>query len=567
MKENFIGKYNLQKTLCFSLIPEEKTEEFFKQRKLLEQDTERANAYEIVKKCIDRYHKSFIEETLSGFKIADLKDYKDYIELYSKTGKNTADLKKIRDLEENMRKAISKRMTGDEKYKSIFDLKKLQPNNEDEKEKNAIDSFKKFYTYFTGFNTNRKNIYKDSIKNSIAWRCINENLPRFLDNASIFPKIQEALIDENPDSFENSMLLIKEKAQIPSDTKIEDMFCPEYFSSVLSQSGIDKYNDVLGGYSCQDGAEVHGINQLINLYNQKIEKKDKDLRLPLLKPLYNQILSDSEKISFIPEKFNSDNEVISAVGEYCKKISKYFDPLTELFSELPSFDRSGIYISSGKAVDDLSNKVFGNWSTVADKWLEEYMQQHPQKKKQTDKYLEEINREYRKIKSFSLAEIEQLTDDKEDRVSAYYKKAAEEAKEKFYCCYDKAKVILNGGKYSYDKNGKRLCKNIEDKTLLKDLLDSVKDAERTFKPLLGTGKEEAKDQVFYGRFCEIMDELCRVDKLYDRVRNYVTQKPYSKDKIKLNFENPQLLGGWDMNKENDYRTILLEKKAITIWLL
>ena len=47
--------------------------------------------------------------------------------------------------------------------------------------------------------------------------------------------------------------------------------------------------------------------------------------------------------------------------------------------------------------------------------------------------------------------------------------------------------------------------------------------------------------------------------IYNKVRNYITKKPYSNEKLKLNFQNPQFLGGWDKNKEKDYRTVLLKK--------
>lgn len=45
------------------------------------------------------------------------------------------------------------------------------------------------------------------------------------------------------------------------------------------------------------------------------------------------------------------------------------------------------------------------------------------------------------------------------------------------------------------------------------------------------------------------------------MRNYITtsRKPYKLDKYKLYFDNPQLLGGWDINKEKDYRTVMLTK--------
>lgn len=46
------------------------------------------------------------------------------------------------------------------------------------------------------------------------------------------------------------------------------------------------------------------------------------------------------------------------------------------------------------------------------------------------------------------------------------------------------------------------------------------------------------------------------------VRNYVTQKAYSEEKFKLNFSTPQLLSGWDQNKEKDCLGILLRKEGL-----
>lgn len=53
-----------------------------------------------------------------------------------------------------------------------------------------------------------------------------------------------------------------------------------------------------------------------------------------------------------------------------------------------------------------------------------------------------------------------------------------------------------------------------------------------------------------------------IDKLYDKVRNYITEKPYSLDKIKLSFDNPQFLGGWQHSKETDYSAQLFMKDGL-----
>ena len=46
---------------------------------------------------------------------------------------------------------------------------------------------------------------------------------------------------------------------------------------------------------------------------------------------------------------------------------------------------------------------------------------------------------------------------------------------------------------------------------------------------------------------------------YNDLRNYLTKKPYSEEKWKLNFENPTLANGWDKNKESDNSAVILRK--------
>ena len=46
---------------------------------------------------------------------------------------------------------------------------------------------------------------------------------------------------------------------------------------------------------------------------------------------------------------------------------------------------------------------------------------------------------------------------------------------------------------------------------------------------------------------------------YNDLRNYLTRKPYSEDKWKLNFENPTLANGFDQNKESDNSAVILLK--------
>lgn len=98
--------------------------------------------------------------------------------------------------------------------------------------------------------------------------------------------------------------------------------------------------------------------------------------------------------------------------------------------------------------------------------------------------------------------------------------------------------------------------------LIKDLLDAFKALQHFVKPLLGSGDEADKDNEFEAKLREAWNALDIMTSLYNKVRNWLTRKPYSVEKIKLNFENSQLLGGWDVNKEPDCTSVLLRKDGM-----
>lgn len=97
--------------------------------------------------------------------------------------------------------------------------------------------------------------------------------------------------------------------------------------------------------------------------------------------------------------------------------------------------------------------------------------------------------------------------------------------------------------------------------LTKNYLDAVNDLLRFIKPLLGRGNETDKDANFYGEFAFLTDCLFAIVPLYNEVRNYLTQKPYSTEKFKLNFRGSTLLNGWDKNKEKDNLGVILRKEG------
>lgn len=557
MKEQFINRYPLSKTLRFSLIPIGETENNFNKNLLLKKDKQRAENYEKVKGYIDRFHKEYIESVLSKARIEKVNEYAN---LYWKSNKDDSDIKAMESLENDIRKQISKQLTSTEIYKKRLFGKELICEDlpsflTDKDERETVECFRSFTTYFKGFNTNRENMYSSDGKSTvIAYRCINDNLPRFLDNVKSFQKVFDNLSDETITKLNTDLYNIFGR-------NIEDIFSVDYFEFVLAQSGIEIYNSMIGGYTCSDKTKIQGLNECINLYNQQVAKNEKSKKLPLMKPLYKQILSEKDSVSFIPEKFNSDNEVLHAIDDYYTGHIGDFDLLTELLQSLNTYNANGIFVKSGVAITDISNGAFNSWNVLRSAWNEKYEALHPvTSKTKIDKYIEKQDKIYKAIKSFSLFELQSLGNENGNEITDWYISSINESNSKIKEAYLQAQKLLNS---DYEKSyNKRLYKNEKATELVKNLLDAIKEFQKLIKPLNGTGKEENKDELFYGKFTSYYDSIADIDRLYDKVRNYITQKPYSKDKIKLNFDNPQLLGGWDKNKESDYRTVLLHKDGL-----
>ena len=543
MKEQFINCYPLSKTLQFSLIPVGKTDDNFNKKLLLERDKQRAENYEKVKGYIDRFHKEYIESVLVNARVEKIDEYAD---LYWKSNKDDSDAKAMESLENDMRKQISKQLKSNARYKRLFGkeliCEDLPSFLTDKEERETVECFRSFTTYFKGFNTNRENMYSSDEKSTaIAYRCINDNLPRFLDNVKSFQKVFDNLSDETITKLNTDLYNTFGR-------NIEDIFSVDYFEFVLAQSGIDIYNSMIGGYTCSDGTKIQGLNECINLYNKQDAKNEKSKRLPLMKQLYKQILSEKGSVSFIPEKFTSDNEVLLAIEDYYSSHIGDIDSLTELLQSLNTYNANGIFVKSGAAVSDISNGAFNSWNVLRLAWNEKYEALHPvTSKTKLDNYIEKRDKIYKAIKSFSLFELQSLGNENGNEITDWYISSSKECNSKIKEAYLQARELL---KSDYEKSyNKRLSKNGKATESVKNLLDAIKDFQHLVKSLNGTGKEENKDELFYGKLTSYYDSIADIDRLYDKVRNYITQKPYSKDKIKLNFDNPTFLKGWALGNE------------------
>ena len=569
--KDLTGQYSLSKTLRFELKPIGKTLEHIEQKGLLTQDEQRAEEYEQMKGIIDRYHKAFITMCLRNCKIKvnntedELDSLEEYSSLLSKSKRDADDEDKLEKIKENLRKQIVNAFKSGNTYGDLF-KKELIKNHlpdfvTDEEEKQVVEHFCNFTTYFTGFHDNRKNMYSDEAKSTaIAYRLIHENFPRFFDNLRSFAKISESEVANRFPEIESAFSLYLNVEHIA------DMFHVDYFPVVLTQEQIDVYNNIIGGKTEEDGTKIQGINEYINLYNQH----HPDVKLPFLKPLYKMILSDKVALSWLPEEFENDEEMLTAINDFYKSVQPVIfgddeNCIRHLLTNIAEYNTDHIYISNDLGLTGISQQLFDQYSIFEDAIKDELrrnVKQTPKEKRNPELLEERIKNLFKKEKSFSISYLDSLIKDKgEDTIESYYAKLGafdRDGKQtvnlltQIEMAYIAAKEVLDG-KYDNINQSEEATKYI------KDLLDAFKSLQHYIKPLLGSGEEAEKDNVFSSQLLNVWEALDVLTPLYNKVRNWLTRKPYSTKKIKLNFENAQLLGGWDMNKEADYASVLLRK--------
>lgn len=581
---HFTNKYQLQKTLRFELKPIGKTKFHIENKGILKKDEERARSYLLMKKIIDEFHKHFIEVAMQQVELNHLQEFEELYYASAEQKKEDTFKKELQHVQTALRKEIVKGFkTGEANdifqnlFKKELFTKLLDSWVKNIEDKSLVEDFKTFTTYFSGFHENRKNMYTDKEQSTaIAYRLIHENLPKFLDNIKIFNQVVEKLGDAKIKEIENQL------EPIIQGTPLSEIFKLNYYNNVLTQTGIVFINYIIGGYTENDGkTKVKGLNEYINLYNQKQEKKN---RIPKLKILYKQLLSDRDSISFLPEAFEDDDEktasqkVLDAINSYyrdnliCYKANdkedteNVLEETKKLLAELTTSDLSKVYIRNDRAITDISQTLFKDYSVIKNALKFQFIQSLDIGKNGLTKKQEEAIEKYLKQKYFSIAEIENalfayqnetdaLSDLKENAhpiaeyFTKHFKAKKEEETDKDFdlianidAKYSCIKGLLNV-EYPKDKQLNQDKKTIND---IKAFLDSLMEYLHFVKPLaLPNDSTLDKDQNFYSQFETYYEQLELLIPLYNKVRNFATKKPYCTEKFKLNFENKsQFLGGW-----------------------
>ena len=597
--DHFTNQYPISKTLRFALRPVGETQNNIKTHNILIEDKKLSEDYIVAKKIINQYHKYYIDDVFSSeMLVFDLEELEEYQTLYtsikkSKKGDSTAKIKTLKTMQAVLRKKVSDYFLTDVRYKHLFkkelfekiipewyetEIGKKYIQKEDslktEDIPNLIEGFKKMTTSFAGFHMNRKNMYSNKDQSTaIGYRVVHDNLSKFLDNIDIYEKIK------------GSIALSALEKEL-SGVKLDEVFSLEYFNQCLSQKGIEKYNLVLGGKAQEDDTKIKGLNEYLNLHAQK--EKVQRLRMH---PLFKQILSDRDSYSFVYDSLTKDQEVVQAISEYYSKISSskdktnqpkpsVFDQLASIVNLLKQTDLRQVHFKS-TALNERSKLLFGEWDLIK-RALKHYVETKifPPKNNKPTEALIKKQEGWLKSSYFSVFEIQDAIKIYAETCPDVFENIQYDVKntfvdllkikfsEKFSSAESDPLEILEERTFkNAEKWLEKQWKDIqqssrtlkEDPTALKKFLDGLRCLFYLIEPLHTGDEILEKNTDFYSELDPLYANLHDIRRLYNKVRDYVTQRACNTKKYKLNFNNSTLLDGWDVNKEKDNTCTLLKK--------
>lgn len=597
-------------------LNEQESDQVFKE--ILEQDKKIKAAYIALKPVMDRIHEEIINKSLTSEEARQI-DFSEYFNEYQKgkqkkiDGFETALRERIGKTFENavMLYTITKLAKKKEEQKAVFEIKKnvpiakaeiidylLQLYKDDSVLQNHIKEFKGFFGYFSGYNTNRSNYYeyKKEANTAVASRIVHENLPKFCDNAIQFENRKNDYLRVLEYLQENNRITqIKDaevKAFVEINTIDEQTFKIDHFAECLAQSGIDEYNRIIGHY-----------NYLINLFNQAHKVDNNFKKLSQFKTLFKQIGCGKRSL-FSHIKYNTAKEQKEAneksdealnLEETFALIDKagkqYFseqkdDTLTTIYTFIKwlkeNDDWDGVYWSKA-AMDKVSTKYFANWHDIKDRI--QYVLQHGSK---------EQKEAIKSVATYNKKREEQLKINDAVELSGLFEMLNQEPQtgwsKSFFkeSILEKREAIIDESKTPGKNLINLICADMEDfakefcdkSTAVIKITDYKKeDNILAIKEWLDRAKwllwlvkffevkeSKVKGSTINPQLTNMLSALLHCDDAdwfdwYDLVRNYLSRKPQDdakENKLKLNFENSCLLGGWSDGQEKNKGAVLLK---------
>lgn len=448
--------------------------------------------------------------------------------------------------------------------------------------KNIIRSFDGFSTYISGFNENRANVYnlKDFHSTSIIYRCFEQNVLFHFDNYRKWGEIikflraNTAQLTERGIDWEIALNRIQDERQF----SFSEIFAPESFAKFLSQDGINQYNQYIGGIAAQAGqSKEQGLNEFINLMRQQLRAKR--YQMPNLQLLYKQILSKDER-TFITA-FESDADLIEAINDFVETEINNQDTHINIFkATLTPFLRDSIEASAHiYLTKDMLTKVsalFGlHWSAIGE-WRQAVLTD--KEEAAADKMVfvsiqQLMNWLNTKVEGESFFTRYQVSEKLQN--NGIFVPESSKGSEMFFVLFnahiEKLYADMIAAKQAYldlslenniDSNRSEPEQNgFKQVAIIKALMDNANALSRfiaDFRVLNKDKLPEDRADFWYDELQQFVDEF-PIFELYNKTRNYLTKKPFSTEKVKLNFENGTLLDGWDRNKETANCGVLFER--------
>lgn len=461
----------------------------------------------------------------------------------------------------------------------------------------AISQFDNFYTYFTGFNDNRANVYDTKgtgekenwhfLSTSIAHRLFEQNLKFHCDNILKWQNLQKVIPQYQTQLQEKGWDFASQLAEIENSLGFsnQQLFSIASFPQFLSQSGIDKYNQFLGGHPAQENqAKQQGINELINLTRQQAYGRRSEF-LPM-QTLYKQILSDRED-NFIDayekpkDMFAEINHQLIEQQNFLQELQQSSNNHISLTELLNTPYEEPIYLSKD-SLRSFSKDLTGQWDAIENWYLQGFQEKEQRKLVKTKTIsIEDLEDAFKGQREWSSEEAESkekanfyhqyiLTADKKFRPWVEH---IEQDNILLSFCQAKLKDLLatlqekttlyqqQRGKLQH-KATKKALENQEKKPI-KNYLDAYLDLYRFLRQLTVRPKELKNDKIeqniLWEQTLKHFIENNTITRTYNKTRNFLTKKPFSTHKFKLNFQNSTLADGWDVNKERDNTAVLLRK--------
>lgn len=563
--------FPVSKTLSFRLVPIGNTLDTIRRNGVVEEAEQIKKDYEVLKVAADRVHKRFIEETLYKLHLkymgeGDVDSIQEYAKAFESGDEDimskcadalkTSITKAFKIVKYDEKNTMLKALAGELLVKDILQKEPLS-----EKEAAALERMKRYTTFMRPYFTIRDHIYDAKEKGfTIPARVIDENLPIHLKNVKRFVLLPK-------DEREKLVPLFKAvSAKLDWAYELQDVFTVSAAACLSAQSAIDAYNTLIGGITLEDGTRIQGINEIVNLYNQSKTNEDGFRPLPKLEKLKKQILSDRESLSWLPEAFETDREVLGAIVKLDEEFREKIHYANLNFQEKTNQAKTDAVLINIAKLSEYSHACTGRWDEF-ERCIKEALkvQNPPDAREKENDYNGRINKLYSKMKSISVGELYNIVG----------KHSVSEQTPKYLDWYVHDKLVTPLVKAETDfkammdyigsmgpdvKLGQTHRDEKENaRTYIRTWLDDLMDARRAAEVFCTGDGTVTPDPAFYDTvvspLCDFADTLVP---LYNKIRNYLTRKPYSTNKIKLYFGTPTLLEGWDRNKEKDNRSILLQ---------